>query len=124
MTEQSNAGSQPRRNATPYILTALATLAVVGIVLAGLLWWQSGVGSVPRNEAGAIEGTVTRVSRDNMRVETPDGSVTIDTWAVCGDNTNQHIAQGDTVQVYANRDLFSYDAWRILDADGENACPR
>lgn len=117
-------GSGSQRNIKSHVITVIATLAIVAVVIAGLLWWQSGVGRVPRNSDGAIEGSVTRVWQDKMRVETSDGSVTIDTWAVCGDNTRQHISEGDTVQVYANRDLFSYDAWRILDEAGEPACPR
>lgn len=124
MSDSGNSGSTPSQGAKPYILTVAATLLIVAIVAAGLFWWQSGVGRVPRNDAGAIEGQVTRVRNDNMRIETSDGSVTIDTWAVCGDNTRQHISEGDRVQVYANRDLFSYDAWRILDENGESACPR
>jgi len=78
----------------------------------------------PRNADGGIDGTVTRVGRDNMNIDVVGGSnILIDTWAVCGDATNQNISVGDVVQVFASRELISYDAWRILDENGENACP-
>lgn len=74
---------------------------------------------------GAFVGTVGRVWSDGMRLDTDDGgSIRIDTWAVCGDNTARNIRMGDRVRVYASRSLFSYDAWRILDEEGQPACSR
>lgn len=79
----------------------------------------------PRNEDGAIVGTVTRVGQDNMSVDVEGGSnVRIDTWGVCGDSTADNISVGDTVTIFASKDLFSYDAWRILNESGDPACSR
>ncbi len=87
----------------------------------GLVVGCSAKGQV--NADGALEGTVARVWEDGMNLDIPDGNtVRIDTWSVCGDFTAANIAQGDTVQVWASRDLFSYEAWRILDSNGEPAC--
>lgn len=78
----------------------------------------------PRNEGG-IEGTVTRVRRDSMNLEVADGgNIRVDTWAACGDSTADNISVGDTVTVFASKDLFSYDAWRVLDENGDRACSR
>lgn len=107
------------------VLMVAGALAIVA--LAGWIFFMiiGNFNRAPRNADGAFEGVVTSVSRDRMRLETDSGdSVRIDTWSVCGDNTNRHISTGDRIVVYADRDLFDYEAWRILDATGQPACPR
>lgn len=87
---------------------------------------QTAVQRTRRNaEDGAIEGTVNRVWRDGMTLDTDNGqTIRIDTWLACGDNTSRTISSGDRVRVYANRDFLSYEAWRVLDQDGQPACSR
>ncbi len=80
--------------------------------------------SYPRNEEGAFEGSVDRVREDNLRLNVGSDTINVDTWSVCGDRTSRHISVGDELQVFAERDWFGFDAWRILTADGEPACPQ
>lgn len=102
----------------PSLSLCLVLLALAALLLSGC------TSRTPRNAEGAIDGVVTRVGRDNMNIDVEGGgNIRIDTWGVCGDATNQNINVGDQVQVFASRDLFSYDAWRILDDAGEPACP-
>lgn len=96
----------------------------VVILAAGLVLFAGCAGSHPRNADGAFEGTVASVRSDRLTLDLVDGSVRIDTWSVCGDDTARHIAVGDEIVVFADRDLFSYEAWRILDEDGQPACSR
>lgn len=98
--------------------------AAVVVLAAGTILLVGCAGSHPRNEDGAFEGTVTNVRSDRLTLELSDGSVRIDTWSVCGDHTARNISVGDEITVFADRDLFSYEAWRILDENGEAACPR
>lgn len=101
-----------KRMITLWIVAIMATLLVAGCA-----------SRTPRNEDGAIVGTVTRVRRDSMNLDVEGGgNVRIDTWGVCGDSTADNISVGDTVTVFASKDLFSYDAWRILDENGDRAC--
>ncbi|QEO10334.1 hypothetical protein [Protaetiibacter larvae] len=78
----------------------------------------------PRNEDGAFEGTVTSVREDGLDLRIGDATMRVDTWAVCGDDTARHISVGDELVVFADRETFDYDAWRILTPDGDPACPR
>lgn len=89
-------------------------------------------GSVARTETdgssattdGGVTGTVERVREDELTLQRgDDGTMVVDTWSVCGDHTARHISVGDEVTVFADRDRRDYDAWRILDADGDPACP-
>ncbi|HZK06244.1 MAG TPA: hypothetical protein VFC82_10450 [Actinomycetaceae bacterium] len=98
----------------------IAAVATAGLALAGC----AGGAKFPRNEDGGFVGTVTSVGRDNLRMDVGEGNMWVDTWAVCGDHTSQHISVGDEIVVFADRELFSYDAWRILDVAGEPACDR
>lgn len=75
------------------------------------------------NTYGGFQGTVSRVWEDGLRLDLGNGeSLRIDTWEVCGDNTARNIRVGDQITVFADRDFFSYEAWRILDANGEPVC--
>lgn len=103
-----------------------APLAVGAIAAVALLSAGCAAGAkFPRNEDGGFAGTVTSVRQDSLRMQIGDsGEMLVDTWAVCGDDTARTISVGDEIVVFADRELFSYDAWRILDAAGEPACPR
>lgn len=79
-------------------------------------------GSHPRNPDGAFVGTVERVRSDHLWLNVGNGTVSIDTWSVCGDRTAQHVSAGDPLHVYAQRDWFSYEAWRITTPEGESVC--
>lgn len=75
------------------------------------------------NSDGAFAGTVSRVWEDGLNLAIEGGNtIRVDTWSVCGDFTATSIASGDAIQVWATRDLFSYEAWQIQNADGEPAC--
>lgn len=72
---------------------------------------------------GAFEGTISRVWEDGLSLDVDGGgTILIDTWSVCGDGTARNLSPGDSVRVYATRDLVSYDAWRILNVEGQPAC--
>jgi hypothetical protein len=71
---------------------------------------------------GEFTGTVREVREDEIEVEVDDDTLRFDTWDVCGDNTEEHISEGDEVTVVAERDDDDYDALRILDADGDELC--
>jgi len=106
------------KRSVPERVAALAVVAVMSLVVTGCVAGAK----FPRNDEGGFEGTVTSVGQDNLRMDVGDGNMWVDAWAVCGDNTSQNISVGDEILVFADRELFSYDAWRILDADGEPAC--
>lgn len=102
-------------------LAAGFAVATLGLAMTGCV---SGA-KFQRDADGGFQGTVTSVGQDNLRMDvTGGGNMWVDTWAVCGDRTSQNISVGDDIIVFADRELFSYDAWRILDASGEPACPR
>jgi preprotein translocase subunit YajC len=95
---------------------------VLAIMLVALVVGGSTV-TAQRDATGGFEGTVVQVWEDGLTLNLlSGGSMRVDTWDVCGDNTAQNIAAGDVITVYADRELASYDAWRILDADGQPAC--
>lgn len=76
-----------------------------------------------RNSDGGFEGVATSVREDGLRLELSDGSsMRIDTWNVCGDRTARYIGTGNQITVYANHDGLSYEAIRILNANGDPAC--
>lgn len=82
-----------------------------------------GGGRASTNADGDYTGTVTRVWADGLRLAVESGGdIRVDTWGVCGDGTARNISPGDRITVSASRDLFSRDAWRILDENGEPAC--
>lgn len=74
------------------------------------------------DDEGAFVGQVTRVWSDGLNMDTPGNNIRIDTWQVCGDRTAANISVGDTVHIWATRDLFSYEAWRIQTPTGDPAC--
>lgn len=80
--------------------------------------------STPRNEDGGIEGTVESTRRDSLVLRVGEDTVRVDTWGVCGDDTSQHISAGDEITVFGSLDVITYDATRILNANGDPACPR
>lgn len=98
-------------------------LAVAGAALAMLASTACSGGQASPNADGDYTGVVTRVWSDGLRLDVDSGgSIRVDTWEVCGDATPRHIDAGDRIAVSATRDIFSRDAWQILDADGEPAC--
>lgn len=78
----------------------------------------------PRNAEGGFEGQVTAVIEDYLDLSVDGRTMRVDTWAVCGDDTARHISVGDTIILFADREVTDYDAWRILTPGGEPACPR
>lgn len=100
------------------IVLSNIVLVVIGVLFVGCSSIMSS-----RSSVGGFEGSVGRVWADGLILDMDDGrSVLVDTWDVCGDNTARNINTGDRITVYANRDILSYEAWRILDADGQPLC--
>ena len=123
--DSAPAGRLSRENRTALTIgvTIVATLAVVFV--AALIFFNviGGSNNAQRNADGAYVGVVSSVSRDRLTLDVDGGgSVRFDTWSVCGDNTSRFISTGDRLVVHGTRDLFDYEAWRILDENGNPAC--
>lgn len=113
--------AQAGRSRSTLMTAIIAGLIILAIVVA-LFALTANRGRAQRADDGAFHGEVTRVRSDRLTLRTDSGTIRVDTWGVCGDRTNVHLSTGDQIQVYASRDFFSYDAWRILNADGTPAC--
>lgn len=119
MTHEPPASPGPAR--TRGVTIAVVVLVVVSLV-AVFLVATANRGRARVEADGAFHGTAAQVRSDSLRLTTDSGTIRVDTWAVCGDRTRAHVADGDRIAVFASRDLFSYEAWRILDAAGEPVC--
>lgn len=101
-----------RRAITAVVLALLAPLAL-----------NACTSTTPRTDEGGIEGTVESTREDSLVLRVGEDTIRVDTWGVCGDDTRTHIAVGDEITVFGNLDVITYDATRILNADGDPACP-
>ena len=103
--------------------SAMRPRVLAGTAVVTLLMASCGGGRGSTNADGDYEGVVARVWADGLRLDLDSGGdIRVDTWGVCGDETARHIRPGDRITVSASRDLFSRDAWQILDETGEPAC--
>lgn len=119
----AESGSGVGKTVMTIVVTVAITLVIVFVAALIFLNVIGGSNSAHRNTDGAYEGIVSRVSRDGLTLDVDGGgSVRFDTWSVCGDNTSRFISTGDRLVVYGDRDLFDYEAWRILDQNGDPAC--
>lgn len=66
----------------------MAAVAAVVLALAGC----AGGAKFPRNEDRGFVGKVTSVGQDNLRMDVGEGTMWVDTWAVCGDHTSACLA--------------------------------
>jgi hypothetical protein len=68
-------------------------------------------------QGSAITGTVEQVWEDGFNLNMGDRTVNVDSWDVCGDNTQQSVSVGDELTVEGE-----FDASAITNANGENIC--
>ncbi len=87
----------------------------LSVVLVGLA--VSGGG-----QSGPLTGTVERVWEDGFSIRAGDLTVNVDSWDVCGDNTQQHVSVGDELTVEGEFSDGDFDASAITNAAGENLC--
>jgi membrane protein implicated in regulation of membrane protease activity len=102
-------------------MIAVVLIAVV-VTLAGCAAPPAQTDTGTSDADGEFTGTVSEVREDEIEVEVDGDTLRFDTWDVCGDNTEEHISEGDEVTVVAERDDDDFDALRILDADGDELC--
>lgn len=122
-SQEPATGSGNRRTVVTIAVTIAVTLVLVFVAAFIFFNVIGGANNAQRNSDGAYEGVASRVSRDRLTLDVDGGgSVRFDTWSVCGDNTSRFISTGDRLVVYGDRDLFDYEAWRILDENGDPAC--
>lgn len=77
---------------------------------------------VGRTQRTPLSGIVERVWEDGFRINTGDRTTTVDSWDVCGDNTQQHVSVGDELIVEGEFSGREFDASAITNAKGENVC--
>ncbi|NEQ46651.1 MAG: hypothetical protein F6K00_25130 [Leptolyngbya sp. SIOISBB] len=94
-------------------LSVKATLTLIGLV------GCTGAGQIP---SGALTGTVERVWEDGFRINLGDRSVNVDSWDLCGDNTQQNVSVNDELTLEGEFDDREFDASVITNASGENIC--
>jgi len=73
-------------------------------------------------QGSAITGTVERVWEDGFNLNTGDRTVNVDSWNICGDNTQQSVSVGDELTVEGEFDDGEFDASAITNANDENLC--
>jgi len=67
-------------------------------------------------------GRVVRVWEDGFRLETSSRRLRVDSWDVCGDRTERHIATDDRITVTGEFEGREFDAFEIEDEDGNPLC--
>jgi FlaG/FlaF family flagellin (archaellin) len=77
---------------------------------------------VEQTQGSAITGNVERVWEDGFSINTGDRTVNVDSWNVCGDNTQQSVSVGDELTVEGEFDDGEFDASAITNTNGENIC--
>lgn len=98
---------------------------VTPLIVAGALGLTAcaSSGDVSPDADGNFVGVVTDVREDGLNMDVDSGgSMRVDTFAVCGDNTRQFISVGDRLTITADREAVDFDAITILDEAGEPAC--
>lgn len=88
------------------------------LILMGLV----GCTGAAQMQKGALTGTVERVWEDGFELNTGDRSVNVDSWDLCGDNTQQSVSVGDELVVEGEFDEGEFDASVITNANDENIC--
>jgi hypothetical protein len=73
-------------------------------------------------QGSAITGTIERVWEDGFSINTGDRTIRVDTWGICGDNTQQNVSVGDELTVGGEFDDGEFDASAITNANGDSVC--
>jgi hypothetical protein len=89
-------------------------LLSVGIVIASC--------AVSQAQDDTFSGVVNRVWEDGFLLSNTDRSITVDSYAVCGDNTARHITVNDQVTVSGEFEGREFDAYTITKVNGERVC--
>lgn len=92
----------------------------VGAVL--MLMGLVGCTSAAQMQNGVLTGTVERVWEDGFSINTGDRTVNVDSWNLCGDNTQQSVSVGNELTVEGEFDDGEFDASAITNANDENIC--
>jgi hypothetical protein len=102
-------------------------LLVVGsLVLGGMVSACSLSGihlGASAQDNGSLTGTVERVWEDGFRLNTGERTIRVDSWEVCGDFTANHVAVGDRISIIGEFSGREFDAFGIMDTDGNSLCP-
>lgn len=96
-------------------------LTLTGIVSLGLVF-SSSLFVLAQNRNASFSGTVERVWEDGFQLKTDSGSLTVDSYGVCGDNTLQHIQVGDQLTVTGELEILEFDAFSIIKDNKTRRC--
>lgn len=73
-------------------------------------------------QGSAITGTIERVWENGFSINTGDHIIRVDTWDMCGDNTQQNVSVGDELTVGGEFDDGEFDASDITNANSDSVC--
>jgi hypothetical protein len=79
-------------------------------------------GTAEHTQGQAFTGPVQRAWEDGFSLAAGDRTFTVDTWTLCGDNTNQFVTAGDTVTITGEFEAGEFDAFSLTTPEGEQVC--
>ncbi len=78
--------------------------------------------TVSETGKSTFTGKVERVWEDGFILSTPSRKITVDSWDICGDNTEKKVSVGERLTVTGVFENREFDAFSITNTNQQNIC--